>query len=453
MTHKRTLLTLLSLVSLPVVLIACGDSASSDGDGGNGTTTSSSGGSGGGATTEQSLEGALDDITLTKDTRWRLKGIVSIPNGKTVTIEPGTTIVGDKETLGTLVVQQGGKLVAEGTKDEPIVFTSGLPVGERSAGDWGGLVLLGRAPINEPGGSAEVEGFSDPQVYGGSDPADSSGSLAYVRIEFSGIEIAPDNEINGLTLAGVGSGTKIDHVMVKVTLDDCYEFFGGTVNAKHLVCYRNGDDGFDFDQGYTGSLQYLFLQQDPSTADETNGLECDNDASDPTVTPITNPTISNITLCGQNGDQAKQQYGFLFRRGFHATVANAIVMGFEAGVDFRDAPATEVSLTDTVFFGNTVNNIAYAEDKPKTDGGLPDEDDDGGLDEVAWFNEGEGNVTTDPGIAGCFDATPNPHPASTIAGGAVPSGKGLDAAATYKGAFKDASDDWMSGAWIDFAAE
>jgi hypothetical protein len=448
MSFRRTT-AFVSIFALPVLLAACGDSGTTGGDGGAGTGT---GGAGGGAVQEQTLEGALDTITLTKDTRWRLSGIVTIPDGKTVTVEPGTTIVGDKATLGTLVVQQGGKLVAEGTKDAPIVFTSALPEGERSAGDWGGVVLLGRAPINEPGGTAEVEGFSDPQVYGGSDAADSSGSLAYVRIEFSGIEIAPDNEINGLTLAGVGSGTKIDHVMVKVTLDDCYEFFGGTVNAKHLVCWRNGDDGFDFDQGYVGSLQYLFLQQDPTIADDANGLECDNDKDDPTVTPITNPRISNLTLCGQNGDQAKQQYGFLFRRGFHATITNAVVMGFEAGVDFRDAPATDVDASHMVFFGNTVENVAYVEDAPKTDMGLPNEDDDDMLDELAWFEGGEGDVTTDPGIAGCFADVPDPRPATKLAGG-TPDGAGLDASATYVGAFADAADDWMTGAWVDFAAE
>ncbi|HTJ80978.1 MAG TPA: hypothetical protein VL400_04620 [Polyangiaceae bacterium] len=449
---NRSLLSLLSIASLSALAAACGDSGVTGGDGGS-TSTTGSGGAGGGPTTEQTLEGALDTTTLTKDTRWRLKGIVSVPDGKVLTIEPGTTIVGDKESLGTLVVQQGGKLVAEGTKDEPIVFTSALPVGERAAGDWGGVVLLGRAPINEPGGTAEVEGFSDPQMYGGSDAADSSGSLDYVRIEFSGIEIAPDNEINGLTLGGVGSGTKIDHVMVKVTLDDCFEFFGGTVDAKHLVCYRNGDDGFDFDQGYTGSLQYLFLQQDPTIADDANGLECDNDASDPTVTPVSNPTISNITLCGQNGDQAKQQYGFLFRRGFHATITNAVVMGFEAGVDFRDVPPTEVGLTNTVFFGNVVNDVAYTEDQPKTDMGLPNEDDDGGFDEAAWFAGGDGNTTDDPGIAGCFADAPDPRPAAKIPGGTPPAGKGFDASATFAGAFADASDDWMTGNWIDFAAE
>lgn len=445
MSFRRVSL-ITSLFGLTVALGAgCGDS----GNEGGGNT--GGGGTGGGAPSEtEELEGDLETRTLTKDTKYTLKGVVSVGDGQTLTIEPGTIIVGDKASLGTLVVQRGGKLVAEGTAEEPIVFTSALPEGEREAGDWGGVVLLGKAPINEAGNEAEVEGFTNPQLYGGDDPADSSGSLKYVRIEFGGIEIAADNEINGLTLAGVGTGTKIDFIQVSNTLDDCYEFFGGTVNAKHLVCYRNGDDGFDFDSGYVGSLQFLFLQQDPSGADDSNGLECDNDSDEPTVTPVTNPKISNITLCGQNGDQAKQQYGFLFRRGFNATISNAIVAGFEAGVDFRDVPPTEVTLTNSLFLESSVEAIAYVEDQPKTDDGNPDEDDDGGFDEIAWFTEGTGNAAEGPSMAGCFESNPAPGPAERIEGGA-PVGSGADASATFIGAFENADDKWLDG-WTSFAA-
>ncbi len=426
---------------------ACGDDVQSTGGSG-------ANGQGGGADLEEkTLEGDLDTMSLTADTVWRLKGVVSVPSGKTLTIEPGTTIIGDKGTLGTLVVQRGGKIMAEGTADKPIVFTSAVPKGQRSPGDWGGVVLLGKAPINEAGGEAEVEGFSTPQKFGGGaspDPMDSSGSLKYVRIEFGGIEIATDNEINGLTLAGVGKGTKVDYVMVKSALDDCFEFFGGTVDAKHLVCYNNQDDGLDFDSGYTGSIQFYFHRSDQAIADEANGLECDNDEDNPTVTPITNPTISNITLCGQNGDQGKQQYGFLFRRGFHATISNAFVTGFEAGVDFRNTPDTAVTLTNSVMVGNTLHNVAYPETDPATDDKLPTEDDDGGFDEIAWFTDATGNSETGA-IGDCWAATPDPAPASTIPGG-TPSGSGFDASANYVGAFKDKSDTWMTGAWVDWSA-
>ena len=454
MNFNRSFGILSGLVLLGSTLVACGDSGTgSGGAGGTGGNPSAggSGGTGGGPANSEELSGELSSTTLTADTLWTLKGVVSVPAGETLTIEPGTLIVGDKASLGTLVVQRGGKIVAEGTKDAPIVFSSALPAGERAAGDWGGVVILGNAPINEPGGEAQVEGFADAQLYGGDEAGDDSGTLKYVRIEFGGIELAPDNEINGLTLAGVGSGTTIDYVQVRQTLDDCYEFFGGTVNAKHLVCYRNGDDGFDFDQGYVGSLQFLFLQQEPSAADDANGFESDNDKDEPTVAPVTNPKVSNVTLCGQNGDQAKQQYGFLFRRGFNATITNAIAMGFEAGVDFRDVPPTTVEISNSIMFGNTVENVAYVEDKPESDTGAPDEDDDGAFDEIAWFEEGAGNTTTDPGISGCFEETPNPLPAAMIEGG-TPVGSGADSAATYVGAFKDSSDNWLDG-WTAWSAD
>jgi hypothetical protein len=417
--------------------VACGD----DGAGGSGGNPSSGGAGGsGGAPASAELEGELSSRTLTADTVWTLKGVVTVPDGETLTIEAGTKIVGDKGTLGTLVIQRGGKIEAVGTADAPIVFTSALPEGERAAGDWGGVVVLGRAPINEEGGEADVEGFTESQTYGGDVASDDSGTIKYVRIEFGGIEIAPDNEINGLTLAGVGSGTEVDFVQVRQTLDDCFEFFGGTVNAKHLVCYRNGDDAFDFDQGYVGSLQFLFLQQDPTIADDANGFEADNDGDVFDVAPVTNPKISNVTLCGQNDDQDKQQFGFLFRRGFTGTVTNAIVTGFEAGVDFRDVPPTSVTVTNSVFFGNTVENIAYVE--------TGEEDNDGGFDEIMWFEGGMGNTTTDPGLGDCFATTPDPRPAAEIPGG-TPVGTGADSSATFKGAFKDASDDWMAG-WTEF---
>jgi hypothetical protein len=422
---------------LPLAAVACG---------GDDDKTPPGGG-------DSELSGSItSDMTLTSDKTWTLKGAVKVAAGVTLTIEPGTTIKGDKASLGTLVVQQGGRIDARGTADEPIVFTSALPEGERAAGDWGGVVLLGKAPINEPGGSASVEGFTTDETYGGTDATDSSGVLSYVRIEFSGIELSVDNEINGLTMAGVGSGTQIDHIQVKHTLDDCFEFFGGSVNASHLVCYHNQDDGFDFDEGYVGKLQYLFLAQDPTIADDANGIEADNDEDVEDLTPRTNPTISNFTFCGQNAEVAKQQYGFLFRRGFLGTVMNGVVTGFEAGYDVRlkTAGVTDVDLTFTTFFANNPENIAYAETEPE-DSETELSDDDLAFDERMEFTTGEGNVETDPGLASCFGATPDPRPAASLPGTTPPSG--LDTSATFMGAFRDASDDWLSGAWVSWDAD
>ena len=137
----------------------------------------------------------------------------------------------------------------------------------KRAGDWGGVVILGNAPVNYPGGKGNIEGIlttASGTQYGGADPEDNSGVLRYIRIEYAGVVLSPDNEVNGLTFGGVGRGTKVDHIQVRQALDDCFEFFGGTVDAHHLICQYNQDDGFDTDNGYSGRLQFLVLQQDPA---------------------------------------------------------------------------------------------------------------------------------------------------------------------------------------------
>lgn len=271
--------------------------------------------------------------------------------------------------------------------------------------------------------------------------------MSYVRIEYSGVEIGDGNEINGLTFGSVGSGTQIDHIMVSNTLDDCFEFFGGTVSATYLVCNNGGDDMFDGDQGFQGKLQFIFGIQRTPISDDPNGFEMDNDKTNPTVAPVSNPTIYNATLCGVNKDIPNQQYGAVFRRGFTGTFGNVILTGFEGGVDFRDVPPTSVDMMSSVFFGNSPANVAYAEDGSNTD---TQADDDGAFDEIAWFNTaGKNNSETDPALSDCFAAIPKPQPATEIAGATPPAG--FDTSATYVGAFKDANDDWMTGAWIDWA--
>lgn len=485
MKTRRTL-SVLSAVALPLVfLAACGDSGSDKPPSGNASTGSSSsssgggstgsssgsagmGGSGGGSVTTNCVEkpeaaeitatvfDAVNDeyeiktdTTLTSDKIWTLKHKVHIRSGATLTIEPCTTILGDKGTLGTLIIDPGAKIIAEGGRDEPIVFTSQAPVGDRQAGDWGGVILLGRAPINVPGGKANVEGLNPtPETqYGGDVADDNSGILKYVRIEFSGILLSQNNEVNGLTFGGVGSKTEVEYVQVRNTLDDCFEFFGGTVNAKHLVCMNNQDDGFDWDFGYSGKLQFLVLQQDPAFPDDTNGFESDNDAMSTTNMPISNPTIYNATLVGHDAD--KQQYGWLARRSTQGAVNNAIFTGFEACIDIRDA-ATKVELKNSICFGNKVHNIAY----PEVAGGMGAlADDDNGVDEVAWFlDPARNNSEIDPQLAAPFSATaPDFRPKVTISEkAATPPDDGFfDPTAAYIGAFS-ANDTWLSGAWLSF---
>lgn len=260
--------------------------------------------------------------------------------GATLTIEPGTTLLGDAATRGTLVVQPGGRLLAEGRPDAPIVFTSSEPLAQRRPGDWGGVLVLGRAPINlrdhrgEPR-AGQVEGISEGGEYGGDDPDDDSGVIRYVRIEYSGVELAPNNEINGLTLAGVGRGTRLDHVQVRHTADDCFELFGGTVSGSHLLCDDPGDDGFDWDLGYRGELSQLVVRMRRDRGQ--HGVEGDNDPPGDGAEPRSAPTLRDVTLCAEGPPEGRGRHGLLLRRGTDVRVERALVFGFDASIEVRDA--------------------------------------------------------------------------------------------------------------------
>jgi hypothetical protein len=405
--------------------------------------------------------------TLSAATDYLLQGLVTVKAGTTLTIEKGTVLKGEAQSKAILLVEAGAKIVAEGTEDEPIVFTSQAAPGDRRAGDWGGVVILGNAPVNVPGGKGNIEGIlktvSGTQ-YGGSDPDDSSGVFRFVRIEYAGVVLAQDNEVNGLTLGGVGRGTKLDHVQVRQALDDCFEFFGGTVDAKYLACQGNEDDGFDWDNGYSGRLQFLVLQQSPNHVGEDNGFEADNDAQGSANAPVSNPTIFNASLFGKNADVDNVQYGMLLRRNTRATIKNVLVSGFEASIDVRD-PATaqnatsgSLSLTNSLFWNaknaGVTNQIAY----PETGETAPNKDNDGAFDELAWFNGAASkNVVADPKTDGAFaQEGPVFGPASSLVSNAAtpPSDGFFDASATYVGAFKDATDNWATrGKWTVWSAK
>ena len=228
---------------------------------------------------------------------YTLKGWIYIADGSELTIEPGTIIKGDKATKAALIVERGGKLIAQGAADAPIVFTSAQPAGQRRPGDWGGVIICGKAHNNQT--SMQIEGGPRTK-HGGDDDADNSGVLSYVRIEFAGYPFKADQEINGLTLGSVGSGTKIDHVQVSYSNDDSFEWFGGSVNCKYLVAYKGWDDDFDTDNGFSGKVQFGLSVRDPRIADQSqsNGFESDNCADGAQVTPYTTATFSNITFVG-----------------------------------------------------------------------------------------------------------------------------------------------------------
>jgi hypothetical protein len=235
-------------------------------------------------------------------------GWIYVADGATLTIEPGTVIKGTdfsfdgtKSAQGSsLIIRMGGKIMAEGTVNEPIVFTSNNAPGQRQASDWGGIILLGRARNNQ--GTMTIEGGVD-GPHGGSDDEDSSGTMRYVRIEFAGYPFAKDNEINGLTFGSVGSGTTIDHIQVSYCGDDSFEWFGGSVNCKYLVAYHGWDDEFDTDNGFSGKMQFLLSVRDPKVADQSNsnGFESDNNAGGTTQTPLTSAVFSNVTIIGPMG--------------------------------------------------------------------------------------------------------------------------------------------------------
>lgn len=234
--------------------------------------------------------------TLPKGT-YHLKGWCYVTDGAELTIEAGTVIKGDKETKATLIVERGGKLFAKGTAEAPIVLTSEQQPGSRRPGDWGGLIVCGKAKNN--GVEKQIEGGPRTR-YGGDDDNDNSGILSYVRVEFAGYPFMVDQEINGITFGSVGKGTQVDHLQVSYSNDDSYEWFGGTVNAKYLIAYHGWDDEFDTDNGFSGHLQFLLSVRHPRIADTSlsNGFESDNDADGSTKTPYTTCTFSNVTFIG-----------------------------------------------------------------------------------------------------------------------------------------------------------
>lgn len=304
---------------------------------------------------------------ITTNTTWStgqvilLSGQIFVKNNAVLTIQPGVIIRGDKSIPGAgLFITRGSKIIAQGTPNQPIVFTSDQAPGQRNIGDWGGVVLLGNASINASGGTNYIEGFSpspDTQYGGGSSPNDddSSGILKYVRIEFGGYPYQPNKEINGLTFGGIGRKTVIDYVQVSFANDDGFEWFGGAVNCKHLVSYRNLDDDFDIDEGYHGSVQFGLAVRDPQIADNpsvstSEGFESDNDPTGSTATPKTSAIFSNITVIGPYRGNTSNSIASGFRRGARIRrnselkIFNSIFMDHPRGV-MIDGTACENNAT------------------------------------------------------------------------------------------------------------
>ena len=297
------------------------------------------------------LEGRITaNRTLKAEHTYKLRGLVYVTNGAILTIEPGTKVVGENGKNGGLIITRSSKIIADGTVEKPIVFTSEAATPQR--GDWAGVVILGNAPTNASfngiAGIGEIEGGINNSdglgLYGtpatqGQNPADNSGILRYVRIEYAGYAFLPDKEINGITFGGVGSSTIVDHIQVSYANDDSFEWFGGTVNCKHLISYRTLDDDFDTDNGFSGKIQFGISVRDSSVADisKSEAFESDNDAAGSSLLPQTSVVFSNMTVMGPRATLANKgnglfSWGAQIRRNSGMSLFNSIVMGYPAGL-------------------------------------------------------------------------------------------------------------------------
>ncbi len=444
------------------------------------------------------VQGVIEgNVTWTKDKIYRLKGYVrvgeeavsgTITKKGQLTIQAGTIIIGDKATKGTLIVQRESKLIAEGTVSEPIIFTSAEGIGSRSPGDWGGVVICGKAPNNLTG-VAELEGGYK-GFHGGTVADDNSGSLKYVRIEYAGIPLNPNQEINSLTMGSVGSGTKIEYIMASFGLDDSFEWFGGTVNCKYLVAYKGTDDDFDMDNGYSGTVQFGLGYRDGNLADVSgsNGFEIDNDAAGSNLAPFTSATLANFSIIGAKGKSsdyldANFQNGAQLRRNAKVKIYNTFITGYPAGLYIdsqRGAAKTnaangELIVKNVVIAGTTgwgttgftsLNSGLYGFGVPVvneeqiartgsagTVATRPIEI--GTVSASAWFAAIAGNKTlTSTANTGISSALWSARPTLTLTEGASESliGTALPTlagttATDFVGAFKDS--DWTAG-WSEF---
>ncbi len=437
------------------------------------------------------LEG---NVSWTADKIYKLVGFVrvgqedvfgTITKTGTLTIEAGTRIIGDRTTKGTLIVQRGSKIIANGTADKPIIMTSERNPGEKEAGDWGGLVILGKAPNNLPDDKTnrELEGGYG-GFHGGADAADNSGSLKYVRVEYAGIPINPNQEINSFTFGSVGNGTTIDYLQASYGLDDSFEWFGGTVNAKHLIAYRGLDDDFDTDNGFSGYVQYAVGIRGTTQADQSgsNGFECDNDANGSSNTPFTSAIFANVSIIGAKGKAETSiniqfQNGAQLRRNNKQKLYNTFITGYPNGIYIdsqrgsakTNAEKGDIDLQNIVLAGvDAWGTNGWGQGFATNPKGFPVSDVEqntaatpiliGTQTPTAWFSALKGNKilanTSKTGLSSTLWGTGTPT--FTLTTGTAESLIGASLPATlpaffdktdFVGAFKDT--DWTKG-WSEF---
>lgn len=403
--------------------------------------------------------------TWTKDKTWIIDGFVFVNDGQTLTIEPGTVIKGRAGTgsnASALVVAQGGRIIANGTVLEPIIFTAetddvdnanDIPAGTR--GLWGGLILLGKASLNSTPGVSAIEGIpiTEPRgAYGGTDDADDSGSLQYISVRYGGSDIGAGNEINGVTFGGVGSGTTVEHIEVFHNADDGFEFFGGTVNAKWLIAAFCGDDSYDYDEGYRGMGQFWLSIVDDSEGDR--GGEHDGGTNPEEAQPYATPVVYNATYIGSGEAAGKRTVTFRDNAGgeYH----NSLFLEFGKGMDiellssgehsYARFQAGDLVLADNIFYNVASNNAADIFTISTGSGVDPADSTAARADVEAAFGNNNNQAGIDPGISivrtpvGGLDLTPT---AGTVLTGAPAPSNTFFETVAYYGAF--GATNWASG--------
>ncbi|MBE0567793.1 MAG: T9SS type A sorting domain-containing protein [Krumholzibacteria bacterium] len=400
--------------------------------------------------------------TLSPDTLYTIYGLYYVEAGGVINIPAGTVIQGVPGA--TLVIKPGAQIFAEGTETSPVIMTSSEAPGNRFPGDWGGVVILGNAPVNQV--NPLIEGGIIEGTYGGSDPEDNSGVFKYVRIEYPGYRFQLNNEVNGLTMGGVGRGTEIHHVQISYSFDDSFEWFGGTVDAHHLVAIGGTDDDFDTDFGYQGRIQFGFSLRDPQywdAAGQSNGFESDNDGSGSAAQPYTFPVFSNMTMIGPEAVALPLPVGHTFenaavlRRSTRTSVFNSVIAGFPRGVSIRDGSRTAAAADELRFYNTEVTgSYTYSTDNIHDTGRWP---------LVGTWFMGNANLDTIPrshtavGLGDLSDLTnpnPVPQPGSVLIGTADFSNSYIAdpwfTQVSYRGAFDPAlpmDQQWTRG-WTNF---
>ena len=353
------------------------------------------------------------NATLTSGSSYKLSGGLHVKAGNTLTIEPGVTVVAvDDDAPDYILIEQGAKIDAQGTASNPIVMTSEL----KKSGAWGGIHICGRAHTNAGEGVLSEIGNAP---YGGSDDSDNSGTLRYIRLEYTGFALDEEHEANGISFYGVGNGTTVEYVQAYKGSDDGFEFFGGSVNVKHMVVTDCTDDSFDWTEGWNGRGQFLIAYQ--SGEEECDCLmECDNNGNNFDATPVAHPILSNLTLVGDNS--ANNTRGIRLRAGTQAEIYNSIITGKAKCITLETEQTEQALLSGT----SKLQHIAMSSDLNS----------ENGIYTAEMFAAATGNSTD------YVNALANDY-VGTLSGGVTPDDP-FFTRVDYKGAVS-ASDDWTSG--------